>query len=58
METIMASIIDEFKIYLNTPKKIIVFRGCISLGFFLLGLSTVTRVCLFSALLFINILIS
>ncbi|CAF4350508.1 unnamed protein product [Rotaria sordida] len=26
METIMASIIDEFKTYLNTPKKIIIFR--------------------------------
>ncbi|CAF4508540.1 unnamed protein product [Rotaria socialis] len=43
METIMASIIDEFKTYLNTPKKIIIFRFCISLVFFLLGLSMVTR---------------
>ncbi|CAF0827654.1 unnamed protein product [Rotaria sp. Silwood1] len=38
METIMASIIDEYKIYLNTPKKIVIFRFCVSLVFFLLGL--------------------
>ncbi|CAF1368992.1 unnamed protein product [Rotaria sp. Silwood1] len=43
METVMASIIDEFKTYLNTPKKIIIFRFTISLVFFLLGLSMVTR---------------
>jgi len=41
----MASIIDEFKTYLNTPKKIIIFRFSISFVFFLLGLSMVTRVC-------------
>ncbi|CAF2375737.1 unnamed protein product [Rotaria sp. Silwood2] len=46
METIMASIIDEYKIYLNTSKKIIIFRFCVSLVFFLLGLSMMTRVCL------------
>ena len=40
----MASIIDEFKTYLNTPKKIILFRFGISLTFFLLGLSMVNRV--------------
>ncbi|CAF0759250.1 unnamed protein product [Adineta steineri] len=43
METVMASIIDEFKTYLNTPKKIIIFRFTISFVFFLLGLSMVTR---------------
>ncbi|CAF1595881.1 unnamed protein product, partial [Adineta ricciae] len=43
METIMASIIDEFKTYLNTPKKIILFRFGTSVVFFLLGLSMVTR---------------
>ncbi|CAF2381555.1 unnamed protein product [Rotaria sp. Silwood2] len=43
METVMASIIDEYKTYLNTPKKIIIFRFCISFVFFLLGLSMVTR---------------
>lgn len=41
----MASIIDEFKAYLNTPKKIILFRFGICFVFFLLGLSMVTRVC-------------
>ncbi len=45
METIMASIIDEFRTYLNTPKKIIIFRFSISFAFFLLGLTMVTRVC-------------
>lgn len=40
----MASIIDEFRTYLNTPKKIILFRFGISLTFFLLGLSMVNRV--------------
>lgn len=48
----MASIIDEFKTYLNTPKKIIIFRFCICLVFFLLGLSMVTRVRYFVHLLF------
>ncbi|CAF1542251.1 unnamed protein product [Adineta steineri] len=43
METVMASLIDEFKIYLNTPKKIILFRFCLSFIFFLVGLSMVTR---------------
>ncbi|UJR10480.1 hypothetical protein I4U23_014684 [Adineta vaga] len=43
METVMASMIDEFKIYLNTPKKIILFRFGLSFLFFLLGLSMVTR---------------
>ncbi|CAF0721987.1 unnamed protein product [Rotaria sordida] len=43
METIMASIIDEFKTHLNTPKKIIIFRFSISFVFFLLGLSMVSR---------------
>lgn len=43
METVMASIIDEFKAYLNTPKKIILFRFGICFVFFLLGLSMVTR---------------
>lgn len=42
----MASIIDEFKEYLNTPRKIILFRFGISLVFFLVGLSMVTRVSL------------
>jgi len=41
----MASIIDEFKTYLNTPRKILIFRFSISFLFFLLGLSMVTRVC-------------
>ncbi len=45
METIMASIIDEFRTYLNTPKKIMIFRFGISFVFFLLGLTMVTRVC-------------
>jgi hypothetical protein len=40
----MASIIDEYKVYLNTPRKIILFRFGISLAFFLLGLTMVTRV--------------
>lgn len=40
----MASIIDEFKTYLNTPKKIILFRFGTCLLFFLLGLSMVNRV--------------
>lgn len=40
----MASIIDEFKTHLNTPKKIIMFRFGISFVFFLLGLTMVTRV--------------
>ncbi len=35
----MASIIDEYKMYLNTPKKIVIFRFSVSLVFFLLGLS-------------------
>ena len=44
METVMTSMIDEFKPYLNTPKKIVLFRFGISFVFFLLGLSMVTRV--------------
>lgn len=44
METVMTSMIDEFKTYLNTPKKIILFRFGLSFVFFLLGLSMVTRV--------------
>jgi hypothetical protein len=40
----MASIIDEFKVYLNTPKKVVMFRFGVSVVFFLLGLSMVTRV--------------
>ncbi|CAF1440363.1 unnamed protein product [Adineta ricciae] len=43
METVMASIIDEFKMYLNTPKKIVLFRFGLSVVFFLVGLSMVTR---------------
>ena len=40
----MASIIDEYRTYLNTSKKIIIFRFSISLIFFLMGLFMVTRV--------------
>ncbi|CAF3419850.1 unnamed protein product [Rotaria socialis] len=43
METVMASIIDQYKQYLNTQRRIIIFRFCLSLVFFLLGLSMITR---------------
>ncbi|CAF3993056.1 unnamed protein product [Rotaria magnacalcarata] len=43
METVMASIIDQYKQYLNTQRRIIIFRFCLSFVFFLLGLSMITR---------------
>ncbi|CAF1662034.1 unnamed protein product [Didymodactylos carnosus] len=52
METVMSCIIDEFKPYLNTPRKVIIFRFVTCTVFCLLGLSMVTK----GGLYFLNII--
>ncbi|XP_046543832.1 sodium- and chloride-dependent glycine transporter 2-like [Haliotis rubra] len=43
VETIMTAMIDEFPQYISTTKRKLLFRSCVCLGAFLLGLPIVTQ---------------